>query len=858
MLRSPSLLSLLLLTSLLGCAGGAAPEAGSLAAPVTAASGAASGAAASAVTSGGLLGAGDALAAAPVRLDPRLADALSSGAGPFQVVVTFRGQGAPTPAQQGLLARLGILRGVTLRALPIAGVVASADQVRALLGEGEVRSLFLNRRLQYDNFEATALSGAQRVRGEAAFTRANGGLPVDGSGVGVLVNDSGVDGTLRDLEFPRHLVQNVAGNTNLAGVAGVGPITYLENVPNTDSTGGHGTHVAGIVAGTGAHSNGKYAGVAPGADLIGYGSGAALFLLDTLSGFDYALVHQAAYRIRVVTNSWGDTGDLDTGFDPADPINVATKACTDRNIVVVFSAGNSGPGTGTISGNYKKAPWVVTVANTTKSVVLNDSSSRGVAGRGGTAVVDGVSYTWEDRPTLAAPGTDIVSTRAIGSPVGMLSTQTDAETLEPEYVAFYTTLTGTSMAAPHVAGVVALMLDANPALTPAEVKELLQRTATNIPGSQPFEVGAGHVNAYAAVDAALTGRAYGGTLNLTRAFNTRVSVQERTTPFTLAYNPGTPATNRLTFTVPAGQAELAVRASVEGVEGQTGNTVNLVAIAPDGTETSSGVSVLFATSYDRTVVVPQPAPGTWAVELRGILTGNLALPETVQGRVTLKSVGAGSGLTDVAGHPLEQTLLLAVGERLVDGDTAKTFRPEEHLTRAELASYLVAALPVRQALPLSGVASFADVDAALRPFAEAVAAPGASMRDVFGAGRGVLLPTAPGVFSPKGAVSRADLAFALVQGLGLQAQAEAAAGGALTVAYQGRRIPLEDAAQVPAGVRGHVQLALDLNVLNAFFHVTQGPYDLEPTVHATFRPAEKVKRADYTVAATRYFSAYLR
>jgi serine protease AprX len=280
------------------------------------------------------------------------------------------------------------------------------------------------------------------------------------------------------------------------------PIVYVENVPNTDATGGHGTHVAGIVGATGAQSGGLYEGVAPGASLIGYGSGAGLALLDTLGGFDYALTNQTRYGIRVVTNSWGDTSDRCTDFDPNHPTNVATKRLFDRNVVVVFSAGNSGPNACTITGNFKKAPWVITVAAGVKDgKTLADFSSRGVKGKQGSFTLGGRTWTWYDRPTLTAPGVKIISTRA-ASPIGVIGTPDDVELIPPAYIPFYTTLSGTSMAAPHVAGVVALMLDANPKLTPTQVKNILQNTATPMAGYESWQVGNGYVNAYNAVNRA--------------------------------------------------------------------------------------------------------------------------------------------------------------------------------------------------------------------------------------------------------------------------------------------------------------------------------------------------------------------
>ncbi|MFD2513511.1 S8 family serine peptidase [Pontibacter locisalis] len=438
-------------------------------------------------------------------LDPKLRAALTNRILPVQVVVTFKGEGAPTLLDISSLTQVGITQGLTLRALPIAGVLATAPQVEALARNSRVLSLYLNESLKYENNSATALTGVDKVRNELSFTTQNGGLPVSGKGIGVLVNDSGVDGTHPDLMFGKNLKQNVTAATNLNSVAGILPYTPLENIPNTDATGGHGTHVAGIVGGTGQASTGKYTGVAPGADLVGYGSGAALLLLDVLSGFDYAIINQAQYNIRVITNSFGTTSDTGTEVNPADPITLATKRCVDRNIVVVFSAGNSGPGSGTITGQYKKAPWVIAVAAGDKSGRLADFSSRGIKGKGGSFTLDGKAYTWQDRPTVTSPGVDIISTRVI-APVSSLSADKDATELEPAHVPYYTHMSGTSMAAPHVAGIVALLLDANPALTVAQVKDILQQTATNIPGRESWEVGAGYVNAYAAVQVESLGK----------------------------------------------------------------------------------------------------------------------------------------------------------------------------------------------------------------------------------------------------------------------------------------------------------------------------------------------------------------
>jgi serine protease AprX len=431
-------------------------------------------------------------------IDTKLIKILADTTSPVEVIITFKDVEQVEPVNLQKLKDLGIKNAVIFQSLPFVGAFLTKEQIDKLSTEQSIQSIYYNAPLQYENEASTLTTGVDQVREDPALQSANEGFPITGNNIGVVINDSGVDGTHKDHTLGQNLVQNVLGSTNLNSTVGFAPITYFENVPNTDSTSGHGTHVTGIVGGTGAMSGGKYEGVAPGAKLIGYGSGAAIAILDTIGGFDYALTHQHEYNIRIITNSWGDTSDSNTDFDPNHPINVTTKKLYDRGIVTVFSAGNSGPGESTISGNYKKAPWVITVAAGNKDKELADFSSRGVKDKGGTVVVDGVTFEWEDRPTVTAPGVDIISTRVI-SPLAPLSVQKDTATISPAHLPFYTTFSGTSMAAPHVAGIVALILEVDPTLSPLEVKNLLQQSATPMDGYEEWEAGAGYVNAYEAI-----------------------------------------------------------------------------------------------------------------------------------------------------------------------------------------------------------------------------------------------------------------------------------------------------------------------------------------------------------------------
>lgn len=768
-----------------------------------------------------------------------------------QVVITFHGDQKPTEAQLSLIEGVGIQSAVSMQSLPILGAVATKQQVEQLAQNEKVRSIYLNEKLSYFNADATAITGVDKARTDAGFKKQNSGFPFTGKGIGVVVNDSGVDGTHKDHEMGKNLVQNVLGTTNLQG-AGLAPISYTEDIANTDTNSGHGTHVAGTVGGTGALSGGKYEGAAPGADLIGYGSGGGLFILDGIGGFDYAVTHQREYNIRVITNSWGAVDD----FDPNDPINVASKKAYDRGITVLFAAGNAGPAEDTHNA-YSKAPWVISVGAGEKDGTLADFSSRGTKNTGGTFNMDGKTWTWTDAPTVVAPGVDIISTRAV-SPLTALATDTDTELIDPVHLPYYTTMSGTSMATPHVAGITALLLEADPTLSPDEVKSILQQTATNMPGYDSWEVGAGYVNAYAAIDMTLNNKAYGATLNSIKDFNASVSTEITREDFAVEYTVS-PSTQH-SFTVEQGLSTIFARANAEGLLEETGNPVNLILIAPDGTEYSSGISLLFATTYERTVIVDNPMPGEWKLEVRG-LHGNptnpaaLAFPETVEGSITFTKVTGLTGASDIAGHPAEPAIAMGIENKLFDSYSNGKFKPDSQLTRAEMASYLVMGAEIRQNLPEAP--SFSDVSSESTPYAEAVIAKGAAFRDYNQTFKGVMQLKANGTFDPKGTVSKVDLAYSLVQSLGLQEQAEAIEGD-VTVQYKNERIAIKDQEDIPAHLKGYVQLALDLNILNAYFSVTQGKYDLEPTVEVTFAPAEQVTRGDFAVAFSRHYGVFFK
>jgi serine protease AprX len=396
--------------------------------------------------------------------------------------------------------------------------LATPAQIATITALPGLEGVYENKRLDYFMLHESVPA----IRADAVHAAG-----ITGKGIGIAILDSGIDGLYNpDLRYPQHTIQNVkvlynqndlfTFDKSVPRQIRKGATLFIENLPNSETSVGHGTHVAGIAAGLGTASNGYYGGVAPGANLIGIGTGDILFIFFALAGFDYILDHQKQYNIKVVNNSWGTTGT----FDPHDPINEATKKVSSRGVTVVFAAGNEGPGPNTLNP-YSVAPWVISVAagcklgvadptnsavhcmlddgsdplvptdNEPRAHVLADFSSRGIAG-------DPLYH-----PDITAPGVHIVSDRAsTGTVLNALDANHDARNcaIAPTNLAFYTCASGTSMASPHIAGVVALLQEAaGGRLSPAQVVKALTSTARPLPGYAPWEVGAGYVDAYAAV-----------------------------------------------------------------------------------------------------------------------------------------------------------------------------------------------------------------------------------------------------------------------------------------------------------------------------------------------------------------------
>lgn len=266
-----------------------------------------------------------------------------------------------------------------------------------------------------------------------------------------------------------------AKHPDLAGKV-IGWNDLVNHKPAAYDDQGHGTHVSSIIAGTGAASGGQYAGNAPGAALVGVkvlsaqGSGSASTII---SGIQWVIDNKARFHIGAANMSLGAMGCS----DGTDSLSQAVNNAIDAGIVMVVAAGNSGPDSCSVGapGAAEKAVTVGASIDPGKDGwALAYFSSRGPTADGRT------------KPDVISPGWQINAAQANGT----------------GYVAH----SGTSMATPGVAGIVALMLDANPALTPDQVKSTLMNTAKPWGlaglGAPNDDYGAGLVSAYDAVKAA--------------------------------------------------------------------------------------------------------------------------------------------------------------------------------------------------------------------------------------------------------------------------------------------------------------------------------------------------------------------
>jgi serine protease AprX len=530
-------------------------------------------------------------------------------------------------------AQVETLTGIALQVhayqhLPAAVAVVPFGAAGLLANLPGVRGVYPNRQMQWLLDESTRAIHADGVWADG-YT---------GAGIGIAVVDAGVDGTHPDLcaavQFCNGTDVKMVQNVKVLGRQSVAdPVVYLENQISTDSSSGHGTHVAGIAAGFGTASQtpGRYRGVAHGARLIGLGAGEVAEVDTVLGAWDWILANKdnPAYNIKVVNNSWGPGAGAQ--YDPDEPVQRGIAALHDAGLVVVFGAGNDGPKTGTIN-IFSANPKAISAAASSKAGHIALFSSRGVPGH---------SLL---RPTVTTPGQFIASVKArtgFYAWVADLTGPDSGDLILPPDDVHYAYASGTSMSAPHVAGVAALMQQAaitnlGRYLTPAEVKNALQNTAVSnegapsgLPNYQGYTMGAGLVDALAAVRSVAAGT------NL-QAYDDFMVEDVRTFKGAI----GVVSSFETTFTVAAGAISLDVMIDWQhAAQNAAAQDLDIDLYRPDGSlylsttaylglsEGPNQYSSMFTNQPNERVNVNFPQAGTW----RAVVKGTVSASETAYG-----------------------------------------------------------------------------------------------------------------------------------------------------------------------------------------------------------------------------------
>jgi len=322
---------------------------------------------------------------------------------------------------------------------------ASGDPDRTMLGAG-LAKLWLDGRVTVNLTESVPMIGAPEAWAAG----------YDGSGVTVAVLDTGIDVNHPDLSGQVDLTESFVPG---------------EEITDVD---GHGTHVASTIVGTGAASGGQRKGVAPGADLI-----AGKVLGDDGFGQDSWIIAGMQWAAEsgadVVNMSLGD----DVPSDGTDPMSLALNALSEQyGTLFVVAAGNAGPET---ISTPAAAASALTVAATDKQDNLAWFSSTGP-----------LAFSGGMKPDIAAPGVDITAARS--------QAMTDGGD------GLYQTMSGTSMASPHVAGAAAILAQQHPDWTGARLKQHLMSSAKGLAEwYSPYEVGTGRLDVAAAVSNTVSG-----------------------------------------------------------------------------------------------------------------------------------------------------------------------------------------------------------------------------------------------------------------------------------------------------------------------------------------------------------------
>jgi serine protease AprX len=356
---------------------------------------------------------------------------------------------------------------------------ANGDEIARLSADAGIDHLSGDLPVKAGMSVSNQSTAADQTRAGVAGLFGIGAIPgVTGQGITVAVIDSGV-----------------SAHAALTGKV-VANVSMVTGDPSVADAFGHGTHVAGIIAGNGSAAKNVTTlytgGIAPGAQIVNVrvlGADGIGRTSDVIDGIEWAIAHRTQYNIRVINLSLGHpvTEPAET-----DPLCEAVADAVRAGIVVVAAAGNDGlaaDGSRVLGGitSPGNSPWAITVGalNTWGTAKRSDDTVTTYSSRGPTRFDMGV------KPDVAAPGNKLISLEANRAYLPVTYSFLHKAGSGPNA---YMQLSGTSMATPTVSGGVALLLQGTPNMIPAQVKMALQAGATYVPDGGLMGAGAGSVN----------------------------------------------------------------------------------------------------------------------------------------------------------------------------------------------------------------------------------------------------------------------------------------------------------------------------------------------------------------------------
>ncbi|WP_414639011.1 S8 family serine peptidase [Actinophytocola sp.] len=435
---------------------------------------------------------------APV--SPSLVSTLGSATGTMTVLV----HGADLAAARSAVQQVGLAEVTSFDRIGVVAATGTADQVRAVRAQPGVTYVEGNDPIE---FFATSGTVASRSREAQQTLVGANGAPLNGTGVSVAVIDSGIDPTHPAFAGPGGATRVVRSLKGVCLTEDTTP-SCLVDVPTSVDTdllavGGHGTHVSGIAAGTDytLPDGTVVGGSAPGSKIVSLSVGAGLLIIGADAALNWVLENHAAPcgagvpattcpPIKVINNSYGPSGGGQ--FDPNSATVLLQRQLAAEGVVTVWANGNDGGDGSTNLSNppgTDPTPGILSVASYhdlgtgTRDGAVSDFSSRGAAAD---------QTTW---PDISAPGENIVSACRLYLPICATGLQ-PVNGPGPLDVGTYNVISGTSMAAPQITGIVAQLFQADPTATPGQIENALKSTAYRFTAGAPYQQAGPYLSSY--------------------------------------------------------------------------------------------------------------------------------------------------------------------------------------------------------------------------------------------------------------------------------------------------------------------------------------------------------------------------